>query len=137
MLTQATLGRGGYLVQTDSSVMLTQEAPSFLVAEHVSGYCMYSSSTILVFTMGDGVNGFTLDPMIGEFVLTHPDLQIPKRGKVRPWCAIVAAITLVRQISMILRLRARPRNSALLWCDSFPARTFQRKSLDWKPEQLT
>uniref|UniRef100_A0A7S1U5N4 fructose-bisphosphatase n=2 Tax=Phaeomonas parva TaxID=124430 RepID=A0A7S1U5N4_9STRA len=47
-----------------------------------SGYCMYSSSTILVFTMGNGVNGFTLDPTIGEFVLTHPDIKIPKRGKI-------------------------------------------------------
>jgi len=43
---------------------------------------MYSSSTILVLTFGDGVNGFTLDPEIGEFVLTHPNIQIPKRGKI-------------------------------------------------------
>ena len=48
-----------------------------------TGYCMYSSSTILVFTMGNGVNGFTLDPQIGEFVMTHPNIQVPKRGKVR------------------------------------------------------
>merc|ERR1719161_525518 len=47
-----------------------------------AGYCMYSSSTILVLTMGNGVNGFTLDPNIGEFVLTHPNIQIPKRGKI-------------------------------------------------------
>jgi len=47
-----------------------------------AGYCMYSSSTVLVFTMGDGVNGFTLDPTIGEFVLTHPNIQIPQRGKI-------------------------------------------------------
>merc|ERR1719324_508287 len=47
-----------------------------------SGYVMYSSSTILVVTMGNGVNGFTLDPAIGEFVLTHPNIQIPKRGKI-------------------------------------------------------
>jgi len=47
-----------------------------------AGYCMYSSSTILVMTMGDGVNGFTLDPQIGEFVLTHPNIKIPKRGKI-------------------------------------------------------
>merc|ERR1719378_928528 len=32
--------------------------------------------------MGDGVNGFTLDPNIGEFVLTHPNIQVPKRGKI-------------------------------------------------------
>merc|ERR1719235_785507 len=47
-----------------------------------SGYVMYSSSTILVMTLGNGVNGFTLDPAIGEFVLTHPNIQIPKRGKI-------------------------------------------------------
>lgn len=47
-----------------------------------AGYCMYSSSTILVFTMGNGVNGFTLDPQIGEFVMTHPNIQVPKRGKI-------------------------------------------------------
>eukprot|EP00968_Pinguiococcus_pyrenoidosus_P012341 scaffold1081_cov219-Pinguiococcus_pyrenoidosus.AAC.1 len=47
-----------------------------------AGYCMYSSSTILVFTMGNGVNGFTLDPTIGEFVLTHPNIQIPERGSI-------------------------------------------------------
>eukprot|EP00747_Dinoflagellata_sp_TGD_P137281 gnl/TRDRNA2_/TRDRNA2_175667_c0_seq3.p1 gnl/TRDRNA2_/TRDRNA2_175667_c0~~gnl/TRDRNA2_/TRDRNA2_175667_c0_seq3.p1 ORF type:complete len:469 (-),score=114.00 gnl/TRDRNA2_/TRDRNA2_175667_c0_seq3:55-1461(-) len=47
-----------------------------------SGYVMYSSSTIMVMTMGNGVNGFTLDPAIGEFVLTHPNIQIPKRGKI-------------------------------------------------------
>lgn len=49
---------------------------------------MYSSSTILVFTMGDGVNGFTLDPQIGEFVMTHPNIQVPKRGKVRRVCSL-------------------------------------------------
>ena len=43
---------------------------------------MYSSSTIMMFTMGDGVHGFTLDPNIGEFVMTHPNVKIPKRGKI-------------------------------------------------------
>eukprot|EP00746_Dinoflagellata_sp_MGD_P152583 gnl/MRDRNA2_/MRDRNA2_83763_c0_seq1.p1 gnl/MRDRNA2_/MRDRNA2_83763_c0~~gnl/MRDRNA2_/MRDRNA2_83763_c0_seq1.p1 ORF type:complete len:478 (-),score=102.49 gnl/MRDRNA2_/MRDRNA2_83763_c0_seq1:39-1472(-) len=47
-----------------------------------SGYVMYSSSTILVMTMGNGVNGFTLDPAIGEFVLTHPNIKVPPRGKI-------------------------------------------------------
>mmetsp|Transcript_18779 Transcript_18779/g.33599 ORF Transcript_18779/g.33599 Transcript_18779/m.33599 type:complete len:445 (+) Transcript_18779:72-1406(+) len=47
-----------------------------------AGYCMYSSSTILVMTTGNGLNGFTLDPTIGEFILTHPNMQIPKRGKI-------------------------------------------------------
>ena len=40
-----------------------------------SGYCMYSSSTVMMFSMGDGVHGFTLDPSIGEFVLTHPNVR--------------------------------------------------------------
>lgn len=47
-----------------------------------AGYCLYSSATILVFTLGEGTHGFTLDPQINEFVLTHPNIQIPKRGNV-------------------------------------------------------
>mmetsp|Transcript_10004 Transcript_10004/g.20271 ORF Transcript_10004/g.20271 Transcript_10004/m.20271 type:complete len:324 (+) Transcript_10004:77-1048(+) len=47
-----------------------------------AGYCMYSSSTMMVISLGDGVNGFTLDPQIGEFILTHPDIKIPSRGKI-------------------------------------------------------
>ncbi|WP_103029203.1 class 1 fructose-bisphosphatase [Salinibacter altiplanensis] len=48
-------------------------------AEQVAaGYVAYGSSTMFVFTTGNGVNGFTLDPGIGEFLLTHPDLQIPQ-----------------------------------------------------------
>lgn len=47
-----------------------------------AGYVIYGSSTMLVFTTGNGVNGFTLDPSIGEFCLSHPDMQIPKDGKI-------------------------------------------------------
>eukprot|EP01018_Ginkgo_biloba_P033352 Gb_22008 [translate_table: standard] len=47
-----------------------------------AGYCMYSSSVILVLSVGKGVYGFTLDPMYGEFVLTHEDIKIPKQGKI-------------------------------------------------------
>lgn len=47
-----------------------------------AGYCLYSSSTILVLTIGDGVYGFTLDPYVGEFILTHDRIQIPEVGKV-------------------------------------------------------
>lgn len=36
-----------------------------------AGYCLYSSSTVMVLTIGHGVWGFTLDPLVGEFVLTH------------------------------------------------------------------
>lgn len=47
-----------------------------------AGYCLYSSATTLVFTLGCGVNGFTLDESLGEFRLTHPNMAIPKRGNV-------------------------------------------------------
>ncbi len=45
-----------------------------------AGYVIYGSSTMLVYTTGKGVNGFTLDPSIGEFCLSHPDMKIPKDG---------------------------------------------------------
>ncbi|MDP2817889.1 MAG: class 1 fructose-bisphosphatase [Polaromonas sp.] len=43
-----------------------------------AGYALYGPTTMLVLTVGDGVNGFTLDPNFGEFMLTHPKMQIPK-----------------------------------------------------------
>ncbi|MBP7272292.1 MAG: class 1 fructose-bisphosphatase [Saprospiraceae bacterium] len=46
-----------------------------------AGYVSYGTSTILVYSTGNGVNGFTLDPSIGEFCLSHTDIQIPKNGK--------------------------------------------------------
>ncbi|MFQ5690302.1 MAG: class 1 fructose-bisphosphatase [Gemmatimonadota bacterium] len=46
-----------------------------------AGYVLYGSSTMLVFTTGGGVHGFTLDPSIGEFLLSHPDIRIPSPGK--------------------------------------------------------
>lgn len=46
-----------------------------------AGYIIYGSSTVLVYTTGKGVNGFTLDPSIGEFCLSHPDMKIPSNGK--------------------------------------------------------
>ena len=46
-----------------------------------AGYVIYGSSTMMVYTTGKGVNGFTLDPSIGEFCLSHPNMQIPKNGK--------------------------------------------------------
>ncbi|GAB1410039.1 class 1 fructose-bisphosphatase [Desulfovibrionales bacterium] len=47
-----------------------------------AGYIIYGSSTMLVYTAGDGVHGFTLDPSVGEFLLSHPDIQIPSQGKI-------------------------------------------------------
>lgn len=45
-----------------------------------AGYVLYGTSTLLVYTTGRGVNGFTLDPTIGEFCLSHKDIRIPARG---------------------------------------------------------
>lgn len=47
-----------------------------------AGYVIYGSSTMLVYTTGKGVNGFTLDPSIGEFCLSHPDMKIPEDGTI-------------------------------------------------------
>lgn len=47
-----------------------------------AGYCLYSSSVFFALTLGNGCNIFTYDRNIGEFVLTYPDLKIPKRGKI-------------------------------------------------------
>lgn len=47
-----------------------------------AGYIIYGSSTMLVYTTGKGVNGFTLDPSIGEFCLSHPNMTIPKDGSI-------------------------------------------------------
>ena len=47
-----------------------------------AGYVIYGSSTILVYATKRGVNGFTLDPSIGEFCLSHPDVKCPEKGKI-------------------------------------------------------
>lgn len=47
-----------------------------------AGYVIYGSSTMLVYTTGKGVNGFTLDPSIGEFCLSHPDMKTPETGAI-------------------------------------------------------
>ncbi len=47
-----------------------------------AGYVAYGTSTMLVYTTGDGVNGFTLNPAIGTFYLSHPDMQFPEDGKI-------------------------------------------------------
>jgi fructose-1,6-bisphosphatase I len=46
-----------------------------------AGYVLYGSSTILVYSTGKGVNGFTLDPAIGEFFLSHPNMKMPEEGR--------------------------------------------------------
>ncbi len=46
-----------------------------------AGYVIYGSSTMLVYTTGQGAHGFTLDPSIGEFLLSHPNIRIPTKGR--------------------------------------------------------
>jgi len=47
-----------------------------------AGYVLYGSSTMMVYSSGDGVHGFTLDPSIGEFLLSHPNVKIPELGHI-------------------------------------------------------
>lgn len=47
-----------------------------------AGYVIYGTSTMLVYTTGDGVNGFTLNPAIGSYYLSHPNMQFPEDGKI-------------------------------------------------------
>lgn len=47
-----------------------------------AGYVVYGTSTMLVYTTGDGVNGFTLNPAIGSFYLSHPNMQFPVDGSI-------------------------------------------------------
>jgi fructose-1,6-bisphosphatase I len=47
-----------------------------------AGYVLYGSSTMLVYTTGQGVHGFTYEPTIGEFLLSHPDIRTPARGHI-------------------------------------------------------
>lgn len=52
------------------------------IRQVAAGYIIYGSSTILVYATRRGVNGFTLDPSIGEFTLSHPDIKCPEDGKI-------------------------------------------------------
>ncbi|MGB5358110.1 MAG: class 1 fructose-bisphosphatase [Eudoraea sp.] len=47
-----------------------------------AGYIIYGTSTMLVYTTGHGVNGFTLNPAIGTFYLSHPDMEFPEKGQI-------------------------------------------------------
>ena len=47
-----------------------------------AGYVLYGSSTMMVYTTGHGVNGFTYEPSLGEYFLSHPDLKMPQDGKI-------------------------------------------------------
>ncbi len=48
----------------------------------VAGYVIYGSSVMFIFSTGNGVNGFTYDPSVGMFLLSHPNMKIPEKGKI-------------------------------------------------------
>lgn len=52
------------------------------IKQVAAGYIIYGSSTIFVYTSGNGVHGFTLDPSFGEFILSHPNIRTPQKGKI-------------------------------------------------------
>jgi len=52
------------------------------IKQVAAGYIVYGSSTILVYTAGHGVHGFTLDPSFGEFILSHGNIRCPKKGTI-------------------------------------------------------
>ena len=82
-----------------------------------SGYVIYGSSTMLVYTTGNGVHGFTLDPSYGEFLLSHPNIKTPHRAKIYSvnesnfdyWQQEVK--NYVRHIKQIDKESGRPLNS--------------------------
>jgi fructose-1,6-bisphosphatase I len=52
------------------------------IKQVAAGYVIYGSSTVLVYSTGNGVHGFTLDPTVGEFLLSHENIRIPESGKI-------------------------------------------------------
>ena len=53
-----------------------------LLLKVCAGYVLYGSSTILVTTLGNGVQGFTLDPSLGTFYLSHANIRMPEKGNI-------------------------------------------------------
>lgn len=75
-----------YKISDPAAITTPQEAAKEILQPGrkmvCAGYAMYGSATNLVISMGEGVHGFTLDPSLGEFVLTDPNMRIPSRGKI-------------------------------------------------------
>ncbi|MBA5874780.1 MAG: class 1 fructose-bisphosphatase [Nitrospira sp. CR1.2] len=72
------------ILKHDGRERLPAEAELFRkgTEQVAAGYLLFGSSTMLVFSVGQRVHGFTLDPSIGEYLLSHEDIRIPKRGRV-------------------------------------------------------
>lgn len=60
-----------------------------------AGYAIYGSATMMVLSTGHGVNGFTYDPAIGEFILTEKDLRIPPRGNIYWYLALLLYLFII------------------------------------------
>lgn len=75
--TDVTNNSGAKTVGADQALASIQKHPPI-----AAGYVLYGSGTIFVYTIGDGVHGFTLDRELGEFLLTHPNIRCPEKGKV-------------------------------------------------------
>lgn len=75
-----------YEVADPESINTPQDAAKAILQSGrdmvAAGYAMYGSATNLVITTGNGVHGFTLDPTLGEFMLTHANIRIPQRGRI-------------------------------------------------------
>ena len=68
--------------RVDENTALTKENILRKGSEQVAaGYFLYGPSTMLVYSTGHGVYGFTLDPSVGEFLLSHENIKIPETGK--------------------------------------------------------
>ena len=80
------------------------------------GYALYGSCVMLVLTTGRGVNGFSLDPSLGEFILTHKNIRIPLDGKQRPLPSAIHAmlcgtrVQTIRMAFFFLRLGSCRKN---------------------------
>ena len=71
-----------YRRTSEAGTLATLEDMLQIDSEQIAaGYVLYGSSTMLVYTTGHGVNGFTLDPSIGEFCLSHPNMKMPESGR--------------------------------------------------------
>lgn len=72
-----------YRRKSETGTVSTDEDVLQIGTDQVAaGYIIYGSSTMLVYTTGKGVNGFTLDPSIGEFCLSHPNMTVPEAGTI-------------------------------------------------------
>lgn len=66
----------------DSGPVRMEEVLQPGLQQVAAGYFLYGPSTMLVYSTGQGVHGFTLDPGVGEFLLSHPDIRIPRHGNI-------------------------------------------------------